>query len=72
MKKGEGKPLETARQALEVIEESERDYAQQAKKMQDTEVAALLEAIRMFHANSAKKLKEYINSATNGRPASGS
>jgi len=63
--------LETARQALELIEESERNYAQQARKMQDTEIAAVLEAIKMFHANSARKLKTYIDSITNGQPATG-
>ncbi|TFG90746.1 MAG: hypothetical protein E4H15_07055 [Syntrophobacterales bacterium] len=57
-------PLETAKNALELIEEIERNYAQQAMKMQDTEIAAVLEAIRMFHANSGKKLKDYLNNVT--------
>ena len=64
-------PLETARNALELIEESERSYTQQALKMQDTEIAAVLEAIKMFHANSGKKLKDYINNITNGKRETG-
>ena len=57
-------PLETAQNALALIEEIERSYTQQALKMQDAEIAAMLEAIRMFHANSGKKLKDYINNVT--------
>ena len=44
-------------EALRLVREIDGDYSRQLKKIIDAEASALLEALRMFHGNSEKKLK---------------
>lgn len=44
-------------EALRLVREIDADYSRQLKQIIDAEAAALLEALRMFHGNSEKKLK---------------
>lgn len=58
------KVIRAAEEAVKLIEEIEESYARQIKKILDPEVQAMLEAIKMFHENNEKKLREFINALT--------
>lgn len=47
-------------EALHLVREIDGDYKHQLKQIIDAEAAALLEALRMFHGNSEKKLKARV------------
>lgn len=61
---------ETAREAFRLVEEIEKDYAEQLKKMQDPQVGALLETLRMFHENDRKKLEGLLSAMTGEKRSS--
>jgi hypothetical protein len=50
-------------EALRLVRELDGDYSRQLKQIIDAEAAALLEALRMFHSNSEKKLKSRTSGA---------
>jgi hypothetical protein len=52
----------TVEAALALIRERDDAYTGQLKSVLDAETYALLEALKMFHANSEKKLREYLRS----------
>jgi hypothetical protein len=53
-KAGNGTVIE---EALSLLGEIDGNYRRQLKQILDAEVAALLEALTMFHENSGKRLK---------------
>jgi hypothetical protein len=62
------KPLERAKEALKLIQEMEQSYSHQLIKVQDPEITAKLEAIKMLHWSNEKKLRDYLASLTEERP----
>jgi hypothetical protein len=63
MEKPDQKSLETATKVLEILQKMEADYTQQALKMQDTQIIATLETMKMFQGNNTKKLENYLKPA---------
>ena len=51
---------ETAEEALRLIREIDAVYTSRLKVILDAEVFALLEALKMFHADGEKKLSDYL------------
>ena len=58
-----------AEEALKLLREIEQNYSQQVKRIMDPEIEAVLEAIKMFHENSEKKLKDFLNALADKRQA---